>query len=140
MIAALFQLWLGKRHQKDKRYGPSPANNYTSGSARGGFFARRRAKKAARRDVEAGTIGTNGIGGHHHETGRLSHDNRLSHNTATTDSYVGNKYEANPLNDGVLHNGGTGGLHNGGAGGYHTGPVGTGVNPYGYENERSHAV
>jgi len=42
LLAALFQLWLGRRHQKDKRYGPSPANNYTSGSSRGGFFSRRR--------------------------------------------------------------------------------------------------
>jgi hypothetical protein len=124
LLAALFQLWLGRRHQKDKAYGPSPSNNYTSGSSRGGFFSRRRARKTAKHDAEAGVIGTNGVGtngvGHHHD-----HDHRLSHNTATTDSYVGNKYETQqqPL-----------------AGGYHTGPTGSGVNPYGYENERSHAI
>jgi len=119
LIAAVFQVWLGRRHKKDKAYGPSPANNYTSGKAgRGGFFARRRAKKHAARDAEAGIISSNGVGHHDHSV----NGNRMSHNTATTDSYVGNKYEP------------------GQAGGYHTGPAGTGVNPYGYENERSHAV
>jgi len=127
LLAAIFQLWLGRRHQKDKRYGPSPANNYTSGSARGGFFSRRRARKAGRGGAaaEAGVIGTNGVGNNHHHghNGHAVEDHRLSHGTATTDSYVGNKYEGQQV-----------------AGGYHTAPAGAGVNPYGYENERSHAV
>jgi len=135
LLAALFQIWLGRRHQKDKRYGPSPANNYTSGTGKakkGGFFKRRGARAGHDRtakDAEIGTIPAGGVAatnGHHHAGGRDSY------NTATTDSYVGNKYENNQYANE------TAGVPT--AGGYHTGPAGTGVNPYGYDNTRSHGT
>jgi len=31
-FSAIVQLWMGRHHQKQKRYGPSPANNYTKGN------------------------------------------------------------------------------------------------------------
>jgi hypothetical protein len=63
-------------------------------------------------------------------------DGRNSYATATTDSYVGNKYDsAQYANDGPAAPVGV--PETAHAGGYHTAPVGSGVNPYGYEN-RSH--
>src|SRR5215469_5211100 len=44
LISAFMQLWLGRHHQREKRYGPSPANNYTSGSGNK-WFNRRRGPK-----------------------------------------------------------------------------------------------
>jgi len=129
LLAALVQFWLGRRHQREKRYGPSPANGYTSGSGRRGFFRRKQhgvGSTRSRKSAEVGAIPAGGVGvghGHDHTT-----NGRHSYNTATTDSYVGNKYEETQY--APTHT----------AGGYHTGPAGTGVNPYGYDNTRSHGV
>jgi len=112
LISALFQLWLGRHHQREKKYGPSPQNNYTAGSGVR-FFKRKRGNKtahaAAAKDAEAGYIPPAG-----HTNG---------HTLANDDTYVGNKYEAAPHNAGIPT-----------AGGYHTGPAGSSVNPYGYDN------
>ncbi|KAL4886641.1 hypothetical protein BJY04DRAFT_178061 [Aspergillus karnatakaensis] len=40
LISILFQFLLGRHHKREKRFGPSPANNYTYGSQRRGFFSR----------------------------------------------------------------------------------------------------
>ncbi|KZF19532.1 hypothetical protein L228DRAFT_271327 [Xylona heveae TC161] len=48
IFSALLQLALRKHHQKDKRFGPSPANNYTGGAGRKPFFRRRRGPKTTR--------------------------------------------------------------------------------------------
>jgi hypothetical protein len=82
LISALVQLALARHHKKEKRFGPSPANNYTSGAGRGGFFGRgRKNKVAAHRDPEvaagAGTLSTG-----------PTHDVRPSHDTAYTGSTV----------------------------------------------------
>lgn len=37
IISALTELGLGRHRKKEQRFGPSPANNYTSGYGRGGF-------------------------------------------------------------------------------------------------------
>jgi len=137
LIAALMQLALGRRHQKDKRYGPSPANGYTSGTGRKGWFKRRGARAGHDRtvkDAEIGAIPAGGVAatnGHHHTNGRDSYQ------TATTDSYVGNKYENNQYANETA-NVPVAGVPT--AGGYHTAPAGTGVNPYGYDNTRSHGT
>jgi len=44
LIAAAVQLSIGRQHQKDKRYGPSPANGYTSGPAPKRHFWQRRTR------------------------------------------------------------------------------------------------
>lgn len=41
IITLFVQLAIGRHHQREKRYGPSPANNYTSGSPRGSRFGRK---------------------------------------------------------------------------------------------------
>jgi hypothetical protein len=129
IVAALFQLWLGRRHRKEKAYGPSPANGYTSGNGIK-FFSRRRGEKSAHsraaKDAEiAGAAGVGAAAVHHHENGHhtgVTGDPRYSGTTADG-SYVGNKYENTAApGSGVPV-----------AGGYHSGPAGAAVNPYGYD-------
>ncbi|KAL4872852.1 hypothetical protein BDV12DRAFT_161625 [Aspergillus spectabilis] len=40
LISILFQFLLGRHHKREKRFGPSPNNNYTYGSQRRGFWNR----------------------------------------------------------------------------------------------------
>ncbi|KAI9893414.1 MAG: hypothetical protein M1814_006711 [Vezdaea aestivalis] len=83
IASALLQLALGRRNQRDKRYGPSPSNNYTSGSKKRFGFGRR--KKAAR-DTEMATAA------------RQSHDTGFTGSTVDP-AYGGsaNKYGAAPV-------------------------------------------
>lgn len=53
LLTAIYQVFLLKKARKEKRYGPSPKNNYTSGSGKAPFWKRRRAN----RDMEAGVVG-----------------------------------------------------------------------------------
>lgn len=49
IISALTELALGRHRKKEQRFGPSPANNYTSGygsKRRGGLFGFRKNKRA----------------------------------------------------------------------------------------------
>lgn len=55
LITAAFQVVLARHHKKEKRYGPSPSNNYTSGLGRRGQFWRR--NKRNTRDAELATTG-----------------------------------------------------------------------------------
>jgi uncharacterized membrane protein YedE/YeeE len=124
-IAALMQLWLGRHHQREKRFGPSPKNNYTAGSGPK-WFRRRRGPKtthdAYAKDAEsAGALGVPLADTRHsHETGY----------TGTTagvaDTYAGNKYDQHQTHipQAAIPT----------TGGYHGAPTGTAVNPYGYEN------
>jgi hypothetical protein len=120
----VFQLFIGKNHKREKKYGPSPANNYTSGSGTR-WFRRNRGPRtthdAYAKDAETGVVG-GGL------AAPAANDVRPSHDTAYTGSTMGNnanhlagdKY-APPV---PTHTG------------YHTAPTGTGVNPYGYDSTR----
>lgn len=44
------ELALGRHRKKEQRFGPSPANNYTSGYAKPGFFSRFRRRQTAEVD------------------------------------------------------------------------------------------
>jgi len=81
LISAIMQLWLGRHHQKEKRYGPSPSNNYTAGSGTR-WFRRKRGPKtthaAYQKDAELGAVGAGGLAAGHHA------DFRPSHETGTT--------------------------------------------------------
>jgi hypothetical protein len=127
LFSALIQLWLGRHHQREKRFGPSPKNNYTSGSGNR-WFNRKRGPKttnaAYAKDAEAGAGGLA-------VPAAVAADNRHSHETGYTGTtagdagtFTGNKYENTNANTHIPTT----------AGGYHTGPTGTNVNPYGYEN------
>jgi hypothetical protein len=117
LIAAAFQVLLVRSHKKEKRYGPSPANNYTSGPAKRRNFWQRKNKNTVSRDAEMGTTaGAGGLAAPHQ-------DIRPSYETGTT---VGNTNMG--THDKVVD-----GSHSG----YYTQPTGTGVNPYGTTNTAS---
>jgi len=79
LITALMQIALVRNHKKEKRFGPSPSNNYTSGYGRGkGLFARK--NKGTTRDAEVA-----GAGG----LAAAQPDIRPSHETGYTGTTVG---------------------------------------------------
>lgn len=137
IITALLQVALVRRHKKEKTYGPSPANNYTSGPAKKRNFWNRK-KNNTDRDTELGAtgaaVGAGGLAAGHPDT-------RPSHETGYTGSTVAapasnNAYDkvdgANGYNTHQSH------APHGAHGGYYTQPQGTGVNPYGYDNTQNH--
>jgi len=149
LIAAVFQLFLGKHHKKEKRFGPSPSNGYTHGSSGNRRFWQRKRKgtaagavggaaagSALHKDVEAGH---GGLTADHYVDTRPSHDTAFTGSTVTAPgaamhgTAVGNKYDPTVTSGHGTHGAlGTHGTH--GTHGYHTAPTGTAVNPYGYEN------
>ncbi|KAF2205211.1 hypothetical protein GQ43DRAFT_446179 [Delitschia confertaspora ATCC 74209] len=106
LLSAIVQVLLARHHRKEKRYGPSPANNYTRGS--GVKFWQRGKKNRGTRDAEmAGTVpATGGLSGGHHDV-------RPSHDTAYTGSTVANNSAYEHGHNKTL------------SGGYHTAPTGT---------------
>ncbi|QIW97829.1 hypothetical protein AMS68_003347 [Peltaster fructicola] len=120
LITAAMQIALARSHKKDKRFGPSPDNGYTSGPAKKrNFWTRKSKRNNLEKDAELGAA-TGTLAAPHH-----NHHTRASHDTATTAVGTGvahDKYETAPA---PVH-----GTH----GGYYTQPTGTGANPYGYEN------
>ena len=79
LITAAMQVALVRHHKKEKRYGPGPKNNYTSGFGKKKFW-QRKPKNTTTRDAEmAGGAGGLAVPAHH--------DNRASYETGTT---VGN--------------------------------------------------
>ena len=108
------QVFLVRHHKKEKRYGPSPANNYTSGSGGRRRFWQRRARGTPK-DTELGTTGA----------GIPPADLRPSHETGYTGSTMaapGANTTTSPHKPEVAPHG------------YHTQPTGTAVNPYGYDH------
>lgn len=81
LITALMQIVLSRNHKKESKYGPSPANNYTSGRGNRGFWARKNAEKEA----ELGTGAGVGAG---LAAPNATRDIRPSHDTAYTGSTV----------------------------------------------------
>jgi len=54
LLSAVWQVMMIRHHKKEKRFGPSPANNYTKGTGRTPFWKRGR-KARNTRDAEAAT-------------------------------------------------------------------------------------
>lgn len=106
VISCALQLFLGRNHKKEKRYGPSPSNGYTKGS--GVKFWQRNRRNNHLRDPEVAAVPP--------ASGGLAppvapHDYRASHDTAYTGSTVA--APGAPIHDKPL------------GGGYHTAPTGT---------------
>lgn len=57
LLSLLTEIALMRHHKKEKRYGPSPSNNYSSGSGKRFGFMNRRKNKTTR-DAEMATAGT----------------------------------------------------------------------------------
>jgi hypothetical protein len=129
IVTALFQVFLVRKHKKEKRFGPGPSNNYTSGPAKRNFWQRK--PKTAERDAEMATATTAGAGG---LTANHANDIRPSHDTAYTGSTVaapGDKYDkvdgANGYAATQPHHGHQA---HGSHGAYYGAPQGTANNPY----------
>jgi hypothetical protein len=55
LVTAAMQILLIRHHKKEKRFGPSPSNNYTSGAGKkGGLFSRKKKTTAVEKDAELG--------------------------------------------------------------------------------------
>jgi hypothetical protein len=83
LFTAIMQLVLMKHHKKEKRFGPSPSNDYTSGTApRRGMFVKPKAIVPTEDYAEKGVIGTDPNPLPVGHTIRPSHDTAYSGNTA----------------------------------------------------------
>jgi hypothetical protein len=124
LISAVFSLFIGRHHQKEKRIGPSPTNNYTSGSGNRWFKRNKRSPKtthdAYAKDAELGAAG--GLAAGHNAEFRPSHETGTTVG-APTGTFVDHKQHNQPPIPTT--------------GGYHTGPTGSTVNPYGYDNTQT---
>ncbi|KAF2161770.1 hypothetical protein M409DRAFT_58846 [Zasmidium cellare ATCC 36951] len=107
LITAGMQVLLVRHHKKEKRYGPSPSNNYTSGFGKRKFWQRK--PKGNARDTE---LGAGGLAAH-------GPDMRPSHETGTT---IGNNNAAAYDKDAYAPQQGSHGT-------YYGAPQGT-ANPY----------
>lgn len=111
LITAAMQVALVRHHKKEKRYGPSPSNNYTSGYGKRKFWQRKPKSNANARDPEMAAGGLAAPGP----------DMRPSHETGTT---IGNNNAAAYDKDAYAPTPAQG-AHSG----YYTAPQGT-ANPY----------
>ncbi|TWU78363.1 hypothetical protein ED733_008657 [Metarhizium rileyi] len=121
LFSILLEIALVRHHRKEKRFGPGPGNNYTSGYAKNGFLGRfRRNKKAPPVD----------------ESNRLPehpHPDQLDY---TRQSYGTENTAVNQdANADYKHEGGYGFQPQGTAGGWHTAPQTSGApRNYNYED------
>lgn len=126
IVTALFQVFLVRKHKKEKRFGPGPSNNYTSGPAKRNFWNR---KKKTDRDAEMATATTARAGG---LTAGHANDIRPSHETGYTGSTVaapGDKYDKVDGANGYASQPHHGHAAHGSHGAYYGAPQGT-ANPY----------
>lgn len=93
LLTAVWQVLMVRHHKKEKRYGPSPANNYTKGSGRTPFWKRNRRAKNTR-DAEAATLGTTRPS---HETGTTLGNN--AYGTETEPKYGEPGYGQTPFHN-----------------------------------------
>ncbi|KAI1614697.1 hypothetical protein EDD37DRAFT_630953 [Exophiala viscosa] len=89
LLTAVVQFMLMRHHQKEKKFGPGPSNNYTSGSGKRSFWKRNKQNKGTRDAEMATAAGAGGLAAaehHHHD----HHGIRPSHETGMTGSTVNN--------------------------------------------------
>lgn len=69
---------LVKNRKKEQRYGPSPANGYTSGSGKKGFFGRNQNTYTRDAEMATSTVPATGVveteKHHHHQNVRPSNE------------------------------------------------------------------
>jgi hypothetical protein len=91
LITAVVQFLLARHHKKEKRFGPSPSNNYTHGTRKAPFWKRNR-KTYATRDAEIATAGHPAAAPgfrHSHETGMTGSTMHGGHIPATSEPKYG---------------------------------------------------
>lgn len=90
ICTAVMQIMLVRHHKKEKRYGPSPSNNYTSGYGKKfGFGRKKKAAPMADKDAEAG-IPPGSAGGAPQATN--GHTTHSGYYTAPTGTATQNPY------------------------------------------------
>jgi len=96
LVSAALEILLARAHKREKRYGPGPSNDYTSGYGKQRFWQRknRKNKNKGMQDAELGAVGAGALVAedkHHHDHTRNSN---ITGDTAVTDGYGGanNKY------------------------------------------------
>ncbi|KAL1600943.1 hypothetical protein SLS59_005608 [Nothophoma quercina] len=121
LLSIPVQLFLGRHHKKEKRFGPGPTNNYTRGS--GAKFWQRKRRNNELRDPEVATVPATSTTGHA-ALAPGARDYRPSHDTHMTGSTVAAPHGT--ATTGPLDNHGyTKPAHSG----YHTAPTGTYATP-----------
>ena len=115
LISAALEIVLSRARKREKRYGPSPANNYTSGYGKQRFWKRKNNQNKAHKheDAELGAVGAGALIAeekHHrnnHNDGRISDDTAMTGTTApVADSAYGgpnNKYSQEPTVPTLAH-------------------------------------
>ena len=87
LISAALEIVLSRARKREKRYGPSPANNYTSGSGKRRFWQRKNNKNKAHKhqDEELGALGAGAlVAEEKHRTRDNRNSERISDDTAMT--------------------------------------------------------
>ncbi len=132
-------LW--RKRKSEKKYGPSPTNNYTAGKR--SKFWRPSTKRQPLTDPEMVTATT--VPATTAATGNAYPASTGTATTATYDSKYNNAATTAGTHAGTGVMGGStvpagvgalGTTAGTGGAGYHTGPTGTAANPYGYDNTR----
>ena len=98
-MSAALEIVLSRARKRDKRYGPSPANNYTSGYGKQRFWQKKNNKNKTHKheDEEFGVVGAGAlVAEEKHRTRNNRNSERISDDTAMTgttapvaDSYGG---------------------------------------------------
>lgn len=126
LCTAAMQVLLARKHKKEKRFGPSPKNNYTSGSGKGRWFGKKKgAKNTTTNDTE---MGHDGLAPAAAQDSRYSHDTRYTGSTMAAGNGTSDKTDGYGPTHGQSH----------GHSGYYTQPTGTAAsNPYGYNSNNT---
>lgn len=124
LISAALEIVLSRARKREKRYGPSPANNYTSGYGKQRFWQRKNNKNKTNKheDEELGAVGAGAlVAEEKHRTRNNRNSERISDDTAMTgttapvaDGYGGpnTKYNQEPTVPTQTHSGQTDGYAN----------------------------
>lgn len=95
LVSAVLEVLLSRAHKREKRYGPSPSNNYTSGYGKQRFWQKKnnKNKNKGMHDAELGAVGAGAVveEKHHHNnlTSNRNSTMRPSDDTAVGDGYGG---------------------------------------------------
>jgi hypothetical protein len=118
ILSAVIDIYLARHRHKEKRFGPSPANNYTSGYAKRGLFGFRRKRP-----------GTAGTAGNSEDPNALpSH----THPADVRDSYATEQTRVGTAQGDHQAQAGGAGIAGAGVPGTTSATAGTGYNKYGY--------
>ena len=90
LISAVLEVLLTRAHKREKRFGPSPSNNYTSGYGKQRFWQRKNNKNKHNKGMQDAELGAMGAGAlaaedhHHHDR-----NSNITGDTAVGDGYGG---------------------------------------------------